>query len=323
MWPTLVKVETAVGPQPVNTYGVFIVLAFSAAFLLIHTRSARAGVNPDRLIVGYVAAAVGGMIGARLLYAFSVDWQRTLSEPLSLLSCAGFAFYGGVLGGAVGVLVFALASRLPTWKLADLAAPGVVLGLGVGRFGCFFAGCCHGAVAPIGDHPVGLFPAAFTGGQLWLSGVAPFLTAEFHGGVGRIHDIPLYPTQLWSITAGLSIAAFLAWRWTKRTFDGQIAALTLMLEPPFRIAIESFRADERGYVVSWPVSEQVAAWLPPGMSSAGDQLGTAITGITTSQGIGLAMIVSGIAIWALRRNAGISEVKPFEAGDGELLEELA
>ena len=41
MWPTIVEVQTAVGPQPVNTYGLFMVLAFSGAFLLIHTLTKR------------------------------------------------------------------------------------------------------------------------------------------------------------------------------------------------------------------------------------------------------------------------------------------
>lgn len=322
MWPTLIKVETALGPQPVNTYGLFIVLAFSAAFLLIHFRAQRAGVDPDKLIGGYVSAAVGGMLGGRLLYAISVDWHRTITDPMSLMSCAGFAVYGGIIGGAIGVLLFLYANRLPIWKLADLAAPGVLLGMGVGRFACFFAGCCHGAVAPIGEHPFGLFPSAFTGGQLWVSGTFPFLTAEFHGGVGRLHDIPLYPTQLWSAFGLLALTGLLAWLWTKRKFDGQIAALTLMLEPPFRIVVESFRADERGYIVSWPVSEKLAAAIP-GMAEAGADVTQHVMGITTSQGIGLVLITLGVVVWFLRRNAGLDRSVAIGAGEGDLLEELA
>lgn len=322
MWPTLIEVDTAVGHQAANTYGVFIVLAFSAAFLYINGRALRAGVNPDSLIAGYVSAAVGGMIGARLLYAFSVDWENTLSNPMSLLGCAGFAFYGGVLGGAAGVMLFAWGSRLPTWKLADLAAPAVVLGLGVGRMGCFFAGCCHGAIAPPVTSKVGLLPDSFTGGQIWLSSTLPFLTTEFHGGVGRIHDIPLYPTQLWSAATGLTLAAILGWAWTKRRFDGQIVALTLLVEPPFRMFIESFRADQRGYVLSWPVSEATAAWFPPGMSQAGEQLGSSIIGVTTSQGIGVALMITGAVIWSIRRASELDK-STIVAGDGDLLEELA
>lgn len=322
MWPTLIEIETAVGKQPVNTYGLFIVLAFSAAYLFIHLRSQRIGVNPDRLIFGYVSAAAGGMIGARLLYALSVDLDRTLSDPLSLMSCSGFAVYGGLIGGIAGVVLFVRASRLPVWKLADLAAPAVILAMGVGRLGCFFAGCCHGAVAPTPQSPIGLLPSSFTGGQIWLSKTAPFLTTEFHGGVGRLHDVPLYPTQLWSVAVGLSLGTLLGWLWTRRRFDGQIAALALLVEPPFRMTIEALRADERGYVLSWTVSEKVAAWFP-GMSQAGEQLGAHIVGITTSQGIGLALMALGAVIWVTRRHAGLDQTGPIESGEGDLLEELA
>lgn len=307
-----------------NTYGLFMVLAFSSAFLLIHVRAQRLGINPDRLIPGYVAAAVGGMIGARILYALSVDLERTIANPMSLMSCAGFAVYGGILGGIIGVALFVALSKLPPWKMADIAAPGVILGMGVGRFACFFAGCCHGAVAPLMPNAIGLLPDSFTGGQLWVSLSPPFLTNEVHGGVGRIHDIPLYPTQLWAAFSLIGIAAFLSWLWPRRRYDGQIAALTLLLEPPFRIAIEALRADERGYFISWEVSERVAA-LIPGMSQAGENLGTQILGITTSQGIGALFMISGIAIWLLRRNTVLDaapQAKPQQE-DSDLLEELA
>jgi phosphatidylglycerol---prolipoprotein diacylglyceryl transferase len=321
MWPTLIEVEGALGTMPVNTYGLFIMLAFSAAFLLIHTRARRVGVNPDRLIPGYLAAAAGGLLGARLLYAISVDWDQTLANPLSLLSCSGFAVYGGVLGGIVAVLGWAHLNRLPLWPLADLAAPAVVLANGVGRIGCFFAGCCHGAIAPTPHDPVGLLPEAFTGGQIWLSNTFPFVTTEFHQGVGRIHDVPLYPTQMFEATAYLALGALLAWAWTRRRFDGQIAALTLIVQPPVRIVSESLRADERGYFLSWEVSDSVAAWFP-GMSQAGDQLGAHIVGITTSQGIGLLMMIAGVTFLALRRGADLTAAPPV-ASEGDLLEELA
>jgi phosphatidylglycerol:prolipoprotein diacylglycerol transferase len=308
------------GPVPVNFYGLFMMLAFSGAFAIIHTRARQVGIHPDRLIPGYVSAAVGGMLGARLLYAVSVDWERTISNPISLMSCAGFAFYGGVIGGAIGVAIFVFASRLPPWKIADLAAPGVLLGYGLGRMGCFFSGCCHGAIAPTPEDPIGLLPEWFTGGQLWLSHTWPYLTNEVHGGVGRIHDIPLYPTQLWSAFEGLTLFGITAWAWTRRRFDGQIAALALIIEPPFRIFIESLRADERGYLVSWSVSAEVARWFP-GMAQAGEELGQNILGITTSQAIGAAMITLGVVIWAVRFRT-VRDATPAVDPEADLLEEL-
>ncbi|MCB9698755.1 MAG: prolipoprotein diacylglyceryl transferase [Alphaproteobacteria bacterium] len=324
MWPTIAEVQTSYGPLGIHPYGLFIVLAFSAAFIAIHLRAPRVGIHPDRLIGGYISAFVGGMLGGRILYAIAVDWERTVSDPASLFSFAGFAVYGGLIGGALGVGAFVALSKLPVWKVADLALPAVVLAMGVGRLGCFCAGCCHGSVAAIGEHPTGLLPGWITTGQLWWSGTFPYLTNEVHGGVGRLQDVPLYPTQLWDFFGNVSLAIALLWQWPRRRFDGQSAALALILQPPLRIFVESFRADERGYVWTWEVSEAFAKSLPPGLAQAGDQLGTHVVGITTSQGIGLAMMVLGVVIYAVRRNtvrdtAALPEVS---AEDGDLLEEL-
>jgi phosphatidylglycerol:prolipoprotein diacylglycerol transferase len=316
MWPTITEVHTASGGTlGVHTYGLFIALAFSAAFVTIHLRAPRVGIHPDRLVTGYVSAAVGGLLGGHLMYALAVD-------PSALLSMSGFVFYGGFIGGAIGVGLFCAMAGLSAWKIADLALPAVLIGHGVGRLGCFFAGCCHGGVAPIGPDPMGLLPESFTGGQLWLSGVFPYLTNEVHGGVGRLRDLPIYPTQLWEAVSYTSLAAVILWHWPRRRFDGQTAALTLLLEAPFRLVIEAFRADHRGYVVSWAATEETARLLP-GMAQAGDQLGGAVIGITTSQAIGLSLMAVGAVLYAVRRGAG-RDTPPAAppAAEGDLLEEL-
>lgn len=328
MWPTIVEIETASGPTGIRTYGLMLVLAFSAAFAIIHFRAQRAGVDPDRLVGGYVAAAVGGMLGARILYSLALDPLEVLTNPLSLFSLAGFAVYGGILGGIAGVAVFVFSARLPPWSVADLAAPGVVLGMGVGRLGCFFAGCCNGAVAPTPAAPTSLTGGLFPAGQVLVSSTAPFVTHEYyaHGGsVASLKDLPLYPTQLWAVVGLLSLAGFLAWQWTRRRFDGQVAAYALVLEPPMRILFESFRADSRGYVASWPASPELVAWLPPGFSQAGADLATHGTrvGVTTSQGIGLAMMAAGAAIWVVRRRTTTATAAaPTRPADSDLVEDL-
>lgn len=313
MWPTLLEVQSAAGPVGLHSYGLLVLLAFCAAFLLVHLRAQQIGLHPDRLIGLYVGAAIGGLAGGRLLYAFAVEPARTLAEPLSLLSLSGFAFYGGVLGGALAVGTLAVAQRLPAWKLADIAAPAVILGLGIGRLGCFFAGCCHGAEAPIGDGAVALLDEGLLHGQIWLSSTFPFVTTEFHDGVGRLRGIPLYPTQLWSAATGIGLGAALSLAWTRRRFDGQIAAVALLLEPAARVTIEAFRADHRGYAVPLPSGlAEVLGRALPGMAHAGEEFGAAQVGLTTSQTIGLTMMVAGAVIYALRRRAGVAPEQAIE-----------
>jgi mannose/fructose/N-acetylgalactosamine-specific phosphotransferase system component IIC len=107
--------------------------------------------------------------------------------------------------------------------------------------------------------------------------------------------------------------------WSFRRFDGQIAALAFAVQAVLRIVIESFRADQRGYALSWSV-EQVPSWLPPGLLQAGGALpkvgAPMVVGLTTSQGIGLGIIVVAIAILVVRRNAGVAPEVALEEDRG-------
>ena len=379
MYPTLY--ELSPGGMGMHTYGMFIMLALSSAFLLVHTRSARVGIPPDKMMLNYLAAAVGGLMGARFLYVYSVVgfsqplitwlpflflaglgdvvvrsmWQgwetnrvlRAMGLRLVIVSAlvgaidfatgagalwafmtemlntgqGGFAYYGGIIGGGLGVLLATSIMGLNAWKIADLAGPAIVIGLGVGRMGCFFAGCCHGAVAPMGADPHALLPDGMLQGQIWFSSAFPYITTEFYGGVGRLLNEPLYPTQLWSAVTGLTLAGFLAWLWTKRRFDGQIAGITLLIEPPTRAFIESFRADARGYALTFPVSERVASWFP-GLSQAGEDMSGAVMGFTTSQMVGAGLMLLGVAILLWRRRAGLEPEVDAAAQDEAVLDEL-
>src|SRR6185295_11459391 len=68
----------------------------------------------------------------------------------------GIVLYGGLLAGMLAAMVLARWRGLPALRVADLAAPGVLLAAAFGRLGCLLAGCCHGAVAETGlRYPAG------------------------------------------------------------------------------------------------------------------------------------------------------------------------
>jgi phosphatidylglycerol:prolipoprotein diacylglycerol transferase len=300
-------------------YGILIVVALATAFAYAHTRAKRVGIQPDKMVLLYVGAAIGGIVGARLLYAVAVDPWETLRNPLSLVTAwGGLAVYGGLFGGAVGVLVAIGYMGLPGWKVFDIAGPATLIGMGLGRVGCFFAGCCHGAISPIRppDARGLLSPGGFLAGQIWVAGRFPFVAVEVNGGMGDILHQPLYPTQLWSAVYLLGLAGILIAVSQRRRFDGQVGGIMLAVEPIFRILVESYRADERGYVVSWEV-ESVPSWLPPGFSHAGPPVDTFhtvvhVVGITTSQFIGVFLVLAGVVILVVRRNAGVAPEVPIE-----------
>lgn len=306
MWPTLFEVDGPSGHVALHSYGLLVLLGFVGASLLVTWRARRMGMPLERLPIAFLVAALGGFSGAKVLYAIGVG------DPGALLTLSGgYAWYGGVLGGAAAVVAATRPLGIDAWKLADATAPALVLGGGIGRVGCFFAGCCHGVPVLRPEPATALLPEGALGGQIYAHPHFPFLSTAFHGGVARFQDVPLYPTQVWQAVGSFLLVAVLLAVSQRRRFDGQIAGLYMVTEPWLRIAVETFRGDHRGYALSVPV-DRVPAWLP-GMGSAGDATGQAVVGLTTSQAIGLAMVVVGAILLWVRRNKGVAPEVPVQA----------
>lgn len=100
--------------------------------------------------------APGAFIGAKILYLIALPEGMV---PQSILT--GFVFHGGLIGGAVSGLLAARLFKLKVLKTMDAAAPALCIGHGIGRIGCFCAGCCWGRALPWGGAvPVQLMEAA-------------------------------------------------------------------------------------------------------------------------------------------------------------------
>lgn len=158
---------------------------------------------PPVLLVSLVASLVG-LVGAKLYHAAG---HYIAGERGALRLLSGTCIQGFVLGAVVALLAGTRVAQLPLWSLLDVTAPGLMFGMAIGRYGCFFGGCCAGR------------PTASRWG-LWSS--------DRRVGVRRI------PTQLLESTLALliGIAALLAHSlWAPRpagvVFVGSIAAYTL------------------------------------------------------------------------------------------------
>ncbi len=294
MWPTLLEVEGQYGAFTLNSYGLLVLIGFASATAYVLLRAASTGLPLERLPLAALAAAAGGFFGAKLLDAIV---EGDLSKLAGLSS--GLAWYGGVIGGGVAVIASAGPLGLPVWKLADATAPALALGAGIGRLGCFFAGCCHGVPVPSAE-AVPLLTEGALKGQLWQVQGFPWLATSFEGGAASILGVPLYPTQLWQSGGSFVLLGVLLWVSQRRRFDGQVIGLWLVLDPLLRAFVEGFRGDARGYAISWEGT--APSWFP-GMGAARAE---GLVGLTTSQGLGLALAAMGVAILVLRRNAGVA-----------------
>ena len=306
MWPILFDSPPGLDLPPVAPYGVMVLIALVLGQLLALELAGRVGIDRGRLGVASVVAVIVGFIGAKTFYVFATG------NPFSMTG--GFAFYGGAVAGGLGLVVACKAIGLPTLKVLDIGAPVIVLGHALGRLGCFFAGCCHGIPIPHAHPATSLLPEGMLEGEVLLHPHAPWMSNVFYGGAARFTDVPLYPTQLWLFVGNLFLLGLLLWLFQRRRFDGQLAALTLLIEPALRATVEAYRGDHRGYAVQWETAGD-------GLS-AGAEASAALGGLTSSQGVALCLMVVGAVLFMARFRKGVAAEVAVEGAADPLLDAM-
>jgi len=257
MYPELFHI----GSFPVNTYGVFLALAFLTAILLSVKLAARDGLPKEKIYDLCLWMLLASLIGSKLLMLFTEPEYR--DNPWQLLSLdflrSGGVFYGGLLGATITGYFLMKRYKLPWWNTADACAPGIALGNFFGRQGCFAAGCCWGKPTNL---PWGVkFP------QLG------------HEITGVPTETYLHPTQLYESFAMLVVFLFLFWLHKRRAFSGQVILAYALLYSVIRFSIEFVRDDPRGDIFGL----------------------TTLTGLSTSQLISLVIGISALILLILRR----------------------
>lgn len=136
---------------PVHGFGVMLFLTFIICPWLAARRAQKEGIRKEIIQDLAIWIFVCGLLGARITFMIQYHDQFDSVWQFIQIWKGGIVFYGSAIGGVVG---YALAYwfylrkyQIPTWKLADIIAPSVAVGLLLGRIGCFLNGCCYGNVA--------------------------------------------------------------------------------------------------------------------------------------------------------------------------------
>lgn len=129
----------------ISIYGLLIACAILLAVLLCQREARRRALPPDTGIDMALWAVPPAVLCARLYYV-AFRWDLYAREPLSILYFwqGGLAIYGAVIGGFLGLLALSRRRRIPFLTLLDIAAPVVILGQAIGRWGNFFNGEAYG-----------------------------------------------------------------------------------------------------------------------------------------------------------------------------------
>lgn len=178
------------GDLSMPLYGPIIGFGFIIGCLIAIYRSPRYDFPREDCLYAMLFAIIGVVVGGKILYLIT-DIQRiienatyffgTIEGFVSILG-GGFVFYGGLFGGLLGAYIYCRMYKLSFYNFLQAAVPVVPLIHGIGRIGCFCAGCCYGIPW---DPPVGMLFSA--------SPAAP-------------HDVYLFPVQL--LEAGLNFILF-------------------------------------------------------------------------------------------------------------------
>jgi phosphatidylglycerol:prolipoprotein diacylglycerol transferase len=266
MYPVLFRI----GSFPINTYGVFLALAFLCAILITVKLAARDGLPREKIYDLCLWMLLSSLIGSKILMFLTESEYR--DHPLQLLSLdflrSGGVFYGGLVGAILTGYFLIRHYRLPWWKTADACAPGIAIGNFFGRQGCFAAGCCWGK------------PTTLPWGVRF--------TELGHEITGVPIDAPLHPTQLYESFAMLAVFFFLLWLHKRRRFSGQVILVYALLYSIIRFAIEFLRDDPRGDLFGL----------------------TTLTGLSTSQIISLIVGIAALVLLILRWRKETGTAKP-------------
>jgi len=211
--------ELDIGPLTLQTFGIMFALAFIASGVVVGRRLRELGKPPDWAYEMIFAALIGGIVGARVDFIIQ-NWSAISDDPLgNIFSGTGLVWFGGVVGGAAGVLIWARFRQMLSLGLADLAAPALAIGYAVGRIGCQVSGD--------GDY-----------GIPWDG---PWAMAYPDGTVPT--DVAVHPTPIYE-TLAMGLVAYGLWR-LRRTFQpGLLFALYLVLAGTERFLIEFVRRND-------------------------------------------------------------------------------
>jgi phosphatidylglycerol---prolipoprotein diacylglyceryl transferase len=211
--------EINLGPLTLQTFGLMFALAFLAAGALVARRLQELGKPADWAYEIGFSALAGGIIGSRLYYV--IDNYDAVKDDLlgNIFSGSGLTWYGGAIGGAIAVIIWAWYRGFLGLALLDLTAPALALGYAIGRCGCQLSGD--------GDY-----------GKDWDG---PWAMAYPDGTVPT--DATVHPTPVYE-TLAMGLGAFILWQLRDRFRTGVLFAIYLLYAGTERLLVEFVRRND-------------------------------------------------------------------------------
>jgi prolipoprotein diacylglyceryl transferase len=234
------------GPLSLPTFGLMVATALLCAAYILDADFKRRRLQADAfLIIG--VAGLAGIAGARLYHVLESPREFFADPWPYIFSRVGFAWFGGVLGGFIALVLLARKAKIPLLEFLDACSPAAAAGYAIGRIGCLLSG----------DGDYGR-PTSLPWGMSFPNGIVPTTGVwdpTSHSGVCLKYGLPenctVHPTPLYEFFIWLAIAAFLWHMGTKALrgpkAKGEIFANYLILTGVARFLIEFIRINPRSF----------------------------------------------------------------------------
>lgn len=222
----------------IPAYGVMMSLGMLLALALLYYTKRFSAFTEDDILTAALYAILVGLVGAKLLY-WITELKNIIADPSIFkgMLTQGFVFFGSLIGGILGVLLYVRKYKKNFFALSDLFVPSLALAQAVGRVGCHLAGCCYGCETDSALHVI------------------------FPEGAGAPAGVPLVPTQLLESAFMLLLAILLVVLVTRKKPYGTVLAWYCILYGVWRFFIEFYRNDDRGFVGLLSTSQFIGVFV--------------------------------------------------------------
>ena len=140
-----------IGSLSVRWYGILIALGIVLAFIVVQREMVKRGMHPDFLTDLLVWAVPISIISARIYYViFSWDFYKDNPGKIIQIWEGGIAIHGALIGAFITTYIFTKMRGISFWKTVDIAAPGLLIGQIIGRWGNFMNQEAYGE--PVSEH---------------------------------------------------------------------------------------------------------------------------------------------------------------------------
>lgn len=251
MHPPVSPIAFSIGPWPVHWYGIIFAFVIVLGTVLAANEAQRRGENADHVWDAVLIVVIFGLVGARLYHVIH-EWNQLYKDNVMAVLYVwngGLAIYGALFGGILGLALYTRSAHLNLLRWMDIAAPSLILGQAIGRWGNFINQELYGTPSTLP----------------WAVSIDPEYRVPGYEGYSTFQPLFLYES-IWNILV-FGFLIYLARFSRRKLLDGDIVLLYAILYSIGRFFLEGMKIGDVWTIAGLRTAQIIAAILAIGGSA--------------------------------------------------------